>query len=140
MQQLFSSLPKSLEHATSRLKDQGDEAVDALGLGLMHSHTSSEASVVGAPNGKGIRHRLFSGKRSEEREAEEGEAGLLREPQRTTAIRFAEDSSASTDAAPGNYGSTNPAFKKNPALAMFRSTSVQSENPSVTFQEPDKPR
>jgi len=44
MERLRKSLPKSLEHATSRVKDQGKEAIDFLGMGLMHSRTSSEAS------------------------------------------------------------------------------------------------
>nr|XP_019012994.1 Na+/H+ exchanger AnNHA1 [Kwoniella pini CBS 10737]OCF51775.1 Na+/H+ exchanger AnNHA1 [Kwoniella pini CBS 10737] len=32
---LISMLPKSLEHATSHVRDQGQEAIDRLGLGLM---------------------------------------------------------------------------------------------------------
>ncbi|WVO20068.1 uncharacterized protein IAS62_001358 [Cryptococcus decagattii] len=60
------------------------------------------------------------------------------------AVRFADDTSPSTDTAPGqsNYGSNAPGFKKNPALAMYRSTSVQStgsnkDGPSVSFVEPE---
>ena len=59
---------------------------------------------------------------------------------RSTSVRFAVDSSPSSEVAPGrsNYGANAPGFKKNPALAMSRSASVNSagESPSVSFQEP----
>jgi len=104
MERIRSGLPKSLEHAISPVKDGGEEAVDFLGLGLMHSHTSSEGSAPArrtaspppmdspsdesGPSGsneppaikvespkKGLRQRLF-GKRgtSDASEAEEGRA------------------------------------------------------------------
>ncbi|ORX37176.1 Sodium/hydrogen exchanger family-domain-containing protein [Kockovaella imperatae] len=66
--------------------------------------------------------------------------------QRNTAIRFAEDSQPSSDSAPGpgNYGNTAPGFKRNPALAMFRTTSIQEGNDddsaSVSFKEPSRRR
>lgn len=60
------------------------------------------------------------------------------------AVRFADDASPSSETAPGqsNYGSNAPGFKKNPALAMYRSASVQStgsnkDGPSVSFKEPE---
>ncbi|OWZ71203.1 hypothetical protein AYX14_03391 [Cryptococcus neoformans] len=60
------------------------------------------------------------------------------------AVRFADDASPSSDTAPGqsNYGTNAPGFKKNPALAMYRSASVQStgsnkDGPSVSFKEPE---
>ena len=66
---------------------------------------------------------------------------------RSTSIRFAADSSLSSDLAPGmsNYGANNPGFRRNPALAMNRTTSVQStgsqkETSSVSFREPEKRR
>lgn len=67
---------------------------------------------------------------------------------RDRSIRFAVDSSQSSGSAPGssNYGAYNPGFKRNPALAMTRTTSVQSsgsqkgESMSVSFQEPEKRR
>ncbi|KAK1925819.1 Sodium/hydrogen exchanger family-domain-containing protein, partial [Papiliotrema laurentii] len=66
---------------------------------------------------------------------------------RNPSIRFAADTSPSSDAAPGmlNYGNNAPGFKRNPTLAMFRSSSVQSagerdREPSVSFQEPERPR
>ena len=63
---------------------------------------------------------------------------------RGTAVRFAPGSSMSSDTAPGmgNYGNNNPGFKRNPTLAMYRSTSVQSSGSqretSVSFKEPTK--
>lgn len=66
---------------------------------------------------------------------------------RTTSIRFAPDSSPSSNAAPGsnNYGNNAPGFKRNPTLAMFRAPSVHSddeidESPTVKFKLPDKRR
>lgn len=67
---------------------------------------------------------------------------------RNTSIRFAADSLPSSGSAPGisNYGVNNPEFRRNPALAMTRTTSVQStgsqqgDGPSVSFKEPDKRR
>ncbi|KAK4687881.1 sodium/hydrogen antiporter, partial [Tremellales sp. Uapishka_1] len=69
-------------------------------------------------------------------------------PPRSTAIRFAEALSPSSDTAPGvNAYASNTGFKRNPSLAMYRSTSVQSESsaknaegPSVSFREPEKPK
>ena len=200
------SLPKSLQHATSRVQGEGKAAIDALGLGLMHSHTSSEGSAAEPPSSsrndindrsdsaenqagsskipmitldrtkkQGLRQRLFGTKPEaslDQSHAEEGRGNpdLLSPPDHTRSqpipiiegesgddalsrtvsnrnpsIRFAVDSSPSSDTAPGigNYGNNNPAFKRNPALAMFRSSSVQSagdkDQPSVKFQEPEKP-
>ena len=66
---------------------------------------------------------------------------------RSTSIRFAADSSLSSDLAPGmsSYGANNPGFRRNPTLAMTRTTSIQStssqkEIPSVSFREPEKRR
>jgi hypothetical protein len=68
---------------------------------------------------------------------------------RNTSIRFADDSAASSNTAPGmaNYGVNAPGFKRTPGLAMYRSASVQSSGsargdrePSVSFQEPERPR
>ncbi|WVQ85812.1 hypothetical protein IAT38_007980 [Cryptococcus sp. DSM 104549] len=65
-------------------------------------------------------------------------------PSRSPAVRFAPEASGSSDTAPAisNYGANAPGFKKNPALAMYRSASVQStgsqkEGPSVSFKEPE---
>ena len=63
---------------------------------------------------------------------------------RNTAIRFAEGSQPSSESAPtpGNYGNANPGFQRNPALAMFRTSSVQEDKdedgPSVSFKEPQR--
>lgn len=119
MTRLLEALPKSLEHATSRIKDEGKEAVDRLGLGLMHQSTDS------LPDSS-MRQRMFG---KPEPDVEKGD--------RNPSIRFADDA-PSSDTAPGNYGANNPGFRKNPSLSMFRSTSVES--PSVSFQEPEKPR
>nr|ODN82429.1 Na+/H+ exchanger AnNHA1 [Cryptococcus depauperatus CBS 7841] len=66
---------------------------------------------------------------------------------RPSAIRFAQNTSASSDTAPSlpNYGTANPGFKKNPSLAMYRSASVQStgsakDGPSISFKEPEVKR
>lgn len=65
---------------------------------------------------------------------------------RNTSIRFAAETSESSDTAPsvGNYGNTAPGFKRNPGLAMYRTSSVQStgsakgeSGPSVSFREPE---
>ncbi|ORY22016.1 Sodium/hydrogen exchanger family-domain-containing protein [Naematelia encephala] len=70
-------------------------------------------------------------------------------------IRFAPDSSLSSDTAPGpgNYGNANPGFNRNPSLAMFRTGSIKEEGadddddddevedeggPSVSFKLPSK--
>ena len=220
MDRIRESLPKSLEHATSRVKDGGVDAIDSLGLGLMHSHESSipdspHSSQASSPwvqprtdspepirdgegsgrsssqpkppaikidTGKkkaGLRQRLF-GKSTQEptEDVEQGrsasdptmltpyntsrsrpvpitatsteDSALDRSvSNRNTSIRFADNSTASSDTAPGlaNYGVNAPGFKKTPGLAMFRSASVQSSGsargeggPSVSFQEPERPR
>ena len=66
---------------------------------------------------------------------------------RTTSIRFAADSSQSSGTAPNrrDYGNSATGFKRNPNLAMYRSSSVQSsgstkDSPSVSFKEPDRRR
>ena len=64
---------------------------------------------------------------------------------RQSTIRFAPESSVSSDTAPSmsNYGANAPGFKKNPNLAMFRTSSVKSTDgdaPSVSFAEPPRPR
>ena len=59
-------------------------------------------------------------------------------------VRFASDNQPSSGSAPGNYGNATPGFRKNPALAMYRTTSVQSAksdtqdlgSPNVSFKEP----
>jgi hypothetical protein len=140
MDRLREGLPKSLEHATSHVRDDGAEAIDSLGLGLMHSHTSSEASAQHEQHEQpeksqaqpSLRQRIFGNKQHDEESGPELE--------RNTSIRFAPDSSESSESAPGNYGNAAPGFKRNPSLAIFRSASVQSEGQNVTFQEPDKPR
>ena len=81
---------------------------------------------------------------------EAGDRGifLTRTTSAPRTIRFAMDSSQSSDSAPhlSNYGANNPGFKRNPSLAMTRTTSVQStgsqkEDPqSVSFREPEKRR
>ncbi|WVQ88108.1 hypothetical protein IAS59_001842 [Cryptococcus gattii] len=268
---LLHHLPKSLEHATSRVQNGGKDAVDRLGLGLMatvtpeptppiESHDSPRhdygyplertqspeglaeegrdgeslgdvshggayeedeadyedvpdetprqkkkkmkppAIVVSRQNSAGpqrrsIRSRLFGRRQQSSNSSSRAEEGLalpnlsllapsqsLSRPQTiaaepesilaedsrgsssssqpqnlaipltrtlsasrsSPAVRFADDTSPSTDTAPGqsNYGSNAPGFKKNPALAMYRSTSVQStgsnkDGPSVSFVEPE---
>jgi hypothetical protein len=65
-------------------------------------------------------------------------------PPRNTAIRFAENSASSSETAPGPgaYGANAPGFKRNPALALNRTTSVQSagsakgDGPNVSFKVP----
>ncbi|KAE8539786.1 hypothetical protein D1P53_003723 [Cryptococcus gattii VGV] len=268
---LLHHLPKSLEHATSRVQNGGKDAVDRLGLGLMatvtpeptppiESHDSPRhdygyplertqspedlaeegrdgespgnvshegayeedeadyedvpdetprqkkkkmkppAIVVSRQNSAGpprrsIRSRLFGRRQQSSNSSSRAEEGLappnpsllapspsLSRPQTiaaepesilaedsrgsssssqpqnlaipltrtlsasrsSPAVRFADDTSPSTDTAPGqsNYGSNAPGFKKNPALAMYRSTSLQStgsnkDGPSVSFVEPE---
>ncbi|WVR06563.1 hypothetical protein IAU60_003594 [Kwoniella sp. DSM 27419] len=244
---ILSMLPKSLEHATSHVRDDGVDAVDRLGLGLMDPHpnertatpsvtsederenslrrqrreapereqeeeedvdeeavsdtdqelprhrsppaihVSRSSSGDGHKKKRSILPRFFGGKRnrspSPSRGAEEGRlsgnsflsppsgggrpvpivaeperygsgdsssAGIpltrTLSPSRSPAIRFAPDVEPSSDTAPGlaNYGNNNPGFKRNPALAMSRSTSIQSQNsargdgPSVSFAEPKR--
>ncbi|WVQ70777.1 hypothetical protein IAR50_000299 [Cryptococcus sp. DSM 104548] len=251
LDELLHHLPRSLEHATSRVQDGGKNAVDRLGLGLMrpaetplgtpsetsespfgmgrtdspeslaeegrmglHQHRPSQGSAgmeneddyedvdeepapqprrhqrppaihvsrqnSAGPPRRSIRARLF-GRRQQSANSpsrlEEGAAvpdasllapssALQRPPSvaddsrtqnqslgipltRTMsssrpAIRFADDTSPSSDTAPGqaNYGANNPGFRRNPALAMSRTASVQStgstkDGPSVSFAEPD---
>lgn len=215
---MHKHLHKSIEHATSQVRDGGEEAIDHLGLGLMHSRSRSESHLgssddvsttartdqanksndrdddvsdddhsLPGPSGaassskppkikigtgkrkEGLRQRLFgkksSGRSAEEEEAKETRAmeegrgnadqSLLAPPTsrqssnsklvpitRTItqdedssagpagrSIRFAVDSSPSSDTAPGmsNYGNSNPGFKRNSALALFRSGSIDPE-------------
>ncbi|OCF31244.1 Na+/H+ exchanger AnNHA1 [Kwoniella heveanensis BCC8398] len=262
LDRILHMLPKSLEHATSHVRDEGKDAVDRLGLGLMDPHTATpsirsteeqpeyperrqsrgserggEAGVAGSAvdienenendyedvvsdteeelprhhnppaihvskgsssshhKKRSFRSRFF-GKSKRDRShspshVEEGRAppnpDLLAPPStssarpvpildtedsfdvsergtptgsglgipltrtmsasRSPAIRFAPDVvEKSSDTAPNltNYGANNPGFKKNPALAMYRSASIQStgsnkgEGPSVSFAEPKR--
>ena len=78
-----------------------------------HSRTlsaSSEAEASGGPTGIPLTRTISA--------------------PRNTSLRFAPDVQASSDTAPsmGNYGNTAPGFKKNPALAMYRASSVQSQD------------
>jgi hypothetical protein len=222
LEQIKKHLPKSLEHATSRVENHGKDAVDRLGLGLMNpSPTESEVSDSASRRGlselqapeqhegsdgdyenvhempsigrqstppavrvqhskglKGLRKRFF-GRRSSPGPpspgaAEEGRASPDSKPlapptltrsrtqtderaleltrtlsvPRNTAIRFAAETSESSETAPSmnNYGNAAPGFKRNPALAMCRTNSVQStgstkgEGPSVSFREPERRR
>ncbi|ODO10668.1 hypothetical protein I350_01265 [Cryptococcus amylolentus CBS 6273] len=248
LDELLQHLPKSLEHATSRVQDGGKNAVDRLGLGLMrpagtpvgtpsetsespfglgrtdspeslaeegrighHNHRLSQGSEgaeneedyedvedeeptrqarryqrppaihvsrqnSAGPPRRSIRARLFGRRQhssSSPSRLEEGTAtpdpsllapsSALNRPQsvpddsrtqsqslgipltRTMsssrpAVRFAEDTSLSSETAPGqaNYGNNNPGFRRNPALAISRTASVQStgDGPSVSFVEP----
>ncbi|OCF39994.1 Na+/H+ exchanger AnNHA1 [Kwoniella heveanensis CBS 569] len=262
LDRILHMLPKSLEHATSHVRDEGKDAVDRLGLGLMDPHTatpsirsteeqpefperiqsrSSERGGEAGMSGSAVdvenenendyedvvsdteeelpRHHnppaihvskgsssshhkkrsfrsRFFGKSKRDRShspshVEEGRAppnpDLLAPPStssarpvpildtedsfdvsergtptgsglgipltrtmsasRSPAIRFAPDVvEKSSDTAPNltNYGANNPGFKKNPALAMYRSASIQStgsnkgEGPSVSFAEPKR--
>ncbi|WWC88415.1 uncharacterized protein L201_003326 [Kwoniella dendrophila CBS 6074] len=45
LDKMLSMLPKSLEHATSHVRDEGKEAVDRLGLGLMRGGPSTPSLV-----------------------------------------------------------------------------------------------
>lgn len=42
---ITQNLPKSIEHATSAVIEGGRDAIDAMGLGMMHSNTSGTASA-----------------------------------------------------------------------------------------------
>lgn len=58
---------------------------------------------------------------------------LTRTETMSRTIRFAEHATNDSDTAPGplgsgNYGNSQPGFRKTPGLAMFRSTSVKSED------------
>lgn len=77
-----------------------------------------------------------------EPEAMDNSLSITRTMSRPT-IRFAEDSSRSSETAPGNAYQRAPGYKPNPALAMFRTTSVASngeskDERSVSFQEPER--
>lgn len=42
---LTANLPKSIEHAASAVREGGRDALDKMGLGMMHSHTSDGGSI-----------------------------------------------------------------------------------------------
>ncbi|WWD18709.1 hypothetical protein CI109_103163 [Kwoniella shandongensis] len=51
LDRMLGMLPKSLEHATSHVRDDGKHAIDRLGLGLMDPHPEDdEVSVTSEPN------------------------------------------------------------------------------------------
>ncbi|WVF68853.1 hypothetical protein IAT40_003626 [Kwoniella sp. CBS 6097] len=68
LDRLLHMLPKSLEHATSHVRDEGKDAVDRLGLGLMDPHTAT-------PSIRSIEEEPQYPERSQSRTSEGGQRG-----------------------------------------------------------------
>jgi hypothetical protein len=155
MQRLRDSLPKSLQHATSRVKEDGKEAIDFLGMGLMHSHSSSEGSrssppaidspstidgqeaepdmppIIRVDSGKkGLRQRLFGGgDRSVANDVEQGRANPDLLSAQPTSQRASVPAAASNDdSLSRSISNRNPAIRFAPDIAPSSDTAPGINN------------